>query len=373
VGFFKKIFKGVKKVFKKIGKAIKGVFKKVGKFMGKIGIIGQIGLALVLPGIGQMLSAGLVGATGTGGLAGALSGLGTVGKAAAGFIKGAVNIASRTSNFFSSITDGVTKVLGETVGAAAKSLGVTPESFIGKGLGKVGIDVGSASWEGVWTKTQTAFTDAVNKGANIFTGKLDAQAAEALATSATTQVQEGLQAKLDPTIGQPKVSTAAFDTAAEKLRQETLQTTFSSESLLSQAPAPVQAAAPITTGVPDYVAKTFGEKVTDFGKEAFELGRGKAMEAVSDLPSQAVQAAGTTALTKLGLVQEPEYISNVNYASVPALDMGSTTDIGYGLTTPSLQTYYDTYGANYINSNPYGQVAQLYDVYGAAIKARGFG
>ena len=47
MGFFKKIFKGIKKVFKKIGKAIKSVFKKVGKFMGEIGIVGQLGLALM--------------------------------------------------------------------------------------------------------------------------------------------------------------------------------------------------------------------------------------------------------------------------------------------------------------------------------------
>ena len=34
MGFFSKIFKGVKKVFKKIGKGIKSAFAKVGKFMG---------------------------------------------------------------------------------------------------------------------------------------------------------------------------------------------------------------------------------------------------------------------------------------------------------------------------------------------------
>ena len=34
MGFFSKVFKGVKKVFKKIGKGIKKVATKVGKFMG---------------------------------------------------------------------------------------------------------------------------------------------------------------------------------------------------------------------------------------------------------------------------------------------------------------------------------------------------
>ena len=49
MGFFSKIFKGIKKVFKKIGKAVKSVFKKVGKFMGKIGFVGQLALGLIMP------------------------------------------------------------------------------------------------------------------------------------------------------------------------------------------------------------------------------------------------------------------------------------------------------------------------------------
>ena len=370
MGFFKKIFKGVKKVFKKIGKAIKGVFKKVGKFMDKIGIIGQIGLALVLPGIGQMLSAGLVGATGTGGLAGALSGLGTVGKAAAGFIKGAVNIASRTSNFFSSITDGVTKVLGETIGAVANKvpgLGETLKTITGGRL-----DITSKTFGSAWEATQTAFTDAVAAGKNIFVPTADPSAVAGMIESTTTQVQEGLQSQIDPTIGQPPVSTAAFDTAAEQLRQETLETTFG-ESLLGPAPAQAQTTAPITTGVPDYVApETFTEKMAETGKEVFDIGISRAKEAAQDIPRQVVQAGATKAMQAVGLADVPEYSYSQYSVNVPSIDMGSTTDIGYGLTTPSLQTYYDTYGANYINSNPYGQVAQLYDVYGAAMKARGF-
>src|SRR5210317_325045 len=123
MGFFKKIFKGIKKVIKKIGKGIKSAFKKIGKFMGKIGIIGQIGLALILPGVGQMLSGLLVGTGSTvGGLAGALQGMGAVGQAASSFIQGAVKIASNTSKFFSSITDGVTNVIGETIGAVANKV-----------------------------------------------------------------------------------------------------------------------------------------------------------------------------------------------------------------------------------------------------------
>ena len=44
MGFFKKIFKGVKKVFKGIGKVIKKVTKPLGKLINKMGIFGQIGM-----------------------------------------------------------------------------------------------------------------------------------------------------------------------------------------------------------------------------------------------------------------------------------------------------------------------------------------
>ena len=55
MGGFSKIFKGIKKGFKKIGKGIKGAFQKFGKFMGKIGILGQIAMMFILPGIGNAL------------------------------------------------------------------------------------------------------------------------------------------------------------------------------------------------------------------------------------------------------------------------------------------------------------------------------
>ena len=391
MGFFKKIFKGIKKVVKKIGKGIKKVFKKIGKFMDKIGIVGQIGLALILPGIGQMLSAGL---QGLGGAMAGYSGFGsTVVNAAGKFIQGAVKVASRTSKFFSSVTDGVKSVIGETVGAAAKSLGVTPESFVGKGLNKIGIDVGSASWDGVWKKTQTAFTDAVAAGKNIFVPTVDPSTAAQFGAAQATQVQADLQTKIEtgmtsPEIPAPSIDEASLLSPAPKPTGPVATVTSTTPTVLESVQAGsyttdamgnivrksslTQQAAPITVGTPDVVNKTFGEQVTDFGKEAVALGKEKAMEAISDLPAQGVQAVGTKILTELGVVQEPEFTTTYNVASVPSIDMGSTTDIGYGLTTPSLQMYQNTYGLDFMNANPYGQTAQLYDVYGAAMKARGF-
>ena len=113
MGFFSKIFKGVKKVFKKIGKGIKSAFKSVGKFMGKLGIIGQIGLGLLLPGLGSML----------GNFAGTLmSSSSVIAQGAGQFINAAVNVGTKIGSTFKTITEGVTSVIGETVGAVANKI-----------------------------------------------------------------------------------------------------------------------------------------------------------------------------------------------------------------------------------------------------------
>ena len=62
---WKKIKGGVKGAFKKIGKGIKSAFKSFGKFMNKIGIVGQLGMAFILPGIGGMLAKGFSASIGT--------------------------------------------------------------------------------------------------------------------------------------------------------------------------------------------------------------------------------------------------------------------------------------------------------------------
>lgn len=49
MGIFSKIWKGIKKAAKKIAKGIKKVFKKVGAAIGKLGIVGQIGMMLLMP------------------------------------------------------------------------------------------------------------------------------------------------------------------------------------------------------------------------------------------------------------------------------------------------------------------------------------
>ena len=113
MGFFKKLFKGVKKVFKKIGRGIKKVVGKIGKFMGKIGIVGQIALGFLLPGIGAML----------GKAAGAMMGsLNPIISGAGKFLNAAVKIGQKAGSLVKSVGEGITKVVGKTIGATINKI-----------------------------------------------------------------------------------------------------------------------------------------------------------------------------------------------------------------------------------------------------------
>jgi len=49
MGLLSKLWKGVKKTVKKIAKGVKKVFKKIGSAVGKLGIVGQIGMMFLMP------------------------------------------------------------------------------------------------------------------------------------------------------------------------------------------------------------------------------------------------------------------------------------------------------------------------------------
>jgi hypothetical protein len=113
MGFFKKIFKGVKKVFKKIGRGIKKVAGKIGKFMNKIGIVGQIAMAFILPGIGAALMNGL-GGVATSMIANTFGGIGgAIVKGAGHVLNAAHKFVTVGKNVFNTVSQGVTKFVGE--------------------------------------------------------------------------------------------------------------------------------------------------------------------------------------------------------------------------------------------------------------------
>jgi hypothetical protein len=137
MGFFSKIWKGLKKTVKKIGKGIKSAFQKFGKFMGKVGILGQVAMFFIMPYIGAALGGAFTGAAGalaTNTVGGAL---GAVGQAAGKVMQFVGNTVGKAGTVFSNITKGVTDTLGNFAKTASnKMFGTTFEAsanFFGAG------------------------------------------------------------------------------------------------------------------------------------------------------------------------------------------------------------------------------------------------
>ncbi len=129
MGFFSKIFKGIKKVVKKIGKGIKSAFKKFGKFMGKIGILGKVAMFFIMPHVAGMFGNAFMGTAGA--LAGNTVGgaLGAIGQAAGRVMEFVGNTVKTAGNAFNNITKGVTDTLGNFAKTAGKKLGLEGEMF----------------------------------------------------------------------------------------------------------------------------------------------------------------------------------------------------------------------------------------------------
>jgi len=122
----------LRKFFKRIGKGIKKAFRKIGKFIGKMGIIGQIGMMMFLPMVGGFLMKGLGNVAGSllASNAGIIRGVGHVLKGAHSFVQGGINA-------FRTVSEGVTSFVSQFTKTAASKLGFNvtdaAPNFFGKG------------------------------------------------------------------------------------------------------------------------------------------------------------------------------------------------------------------------------------------------
>jgi len=159
MGFLSKIWKGVKKVVKKIGKGIKKVAMKVGKFMNKIGIVGQIALGLLLPGIGTALGA----------WAGTAS-TNIFAAAAKGFVNAAIQVGTKVGSVFKTVTQGVTKVIGQTVGTVINKIPGAGDFIKDLTMGKIDITQmkNFTGKGGVFETAGKVLTDTVAAGKDLF-------------------------------------------------------------------------------------------------------------------------------------------------------------------------------------------------------------
>ena len=200
MSFFKKVLGGIAKPFRKVlsktWKGIKKGFKKVMGFIGKLGIVGQIGLSLLLPGLGELV----------GGWAATMMASGNAIISGAGHVlNAAINIGTKIKGVVGSVTKGIGKVVGQTVGTVLNKIPGVGDFIKDITLGKIDItkmtdfsDIGD-----VFSKElgniSSATSDLFSKGT--FTD-LNSFAKDALMK---TQMQESLARTLE------EGSTSMFD------------------------------------------------------------------------------------------------------------------------------------------------------------------
>lgn len=338
MGFFKKIFKGIKKVFKKIGKAIKSAFKKVGKFMGKIGVIGQLGLALIMPYALPALGGLATGMMGTQ-LGGAL---GAVVKGAGHFLNAAVKVGTRVGTAFKSVTSAVTDTIGNMVGATINSLpgGQQFGTFM-KDLTAGKIDITDLNFDKAWANTQNAWSKAGSDLGQLFSKS----------TIDSSMNKFGIQANLEKTVG------GEFDTSNISYDPVTNKTSIGVDRATGTLG---------NQGVGLDVADSLG-----LGTEGttYQLGSQTVMlpEQIRNLPEGAFTVGGTAPSSSLlspsrmggGTAYE---ISDITTATRPvAADPFTPTDIDVRSAVPDaskVPTEFDAF-TNVTDPSSTGQVAKM--------------
>lgn len=192
MGFFKKIFKGIKKFVKKVGRGIKKVVGKVGKFMGKIGIVGQIAMSFMLPGIGTMLG-NTLGSLGSFG-AGLANSTNMLAKTAGTIIKGAADAASWAGRTFKTVSSAVSNHVGEFAKTAASKLGFNVENAATNFFGADGAFATANKATGETFRSGFGSLDAITKSTNDIVGTMSSQN--------TIKAEDlGLRPKTAPAVG----------------------------------------------------------------------------------------------------------------------------------------------------------------------------
>ena len=135
MGIFKKIFKGIGSGVKWIGRKIMKGFSAVGKFVNKLGIFGQIGMALIMPGLANFAMGAL---TSLG--SGFMASLATT-AAGQGFTAG---VARVTHAVLSTALEAGSAIKGAVTSVTDTAVGLVTDSarMVGNTISKVGAEIG---------------------------------------------------------------------------------------------------------------------------------------------------------------------------------------------------------------------------------------
>jgi len=304
MGFFSKLFSPMKKVWKKIGKGIKKAFMKIGKFMNKIGIVGQIALGLILPGIGSALGAWAGTASST-----------VFGAAAKGFVNAAINIGTKVGSVFKTVTQGVTKVIGQTVGTVLNKAGLSDV------VGKFGIDITQmknfTGDGGVFETAGKVLTDTMNAGKDLFS--MDTLVGK---NKFAVEAMKSKVAEAIPTSGNfSKAGIDTFDSTRPQMSGLTDGDTTNAFTEISKPDSIMAKPTTVEKVVTETVDDSFIGKIKTGVSDGLDKMPTKLGDTITDAPSKAFNA-GLAKLTGMG----PKSAEYTSYSSQPA----QFTSVGIG-------------------------------------------
>lgn len=321
MGFFSKIFKGIKKVVKKIGKGIKSAFNKFGKFMGKVGILGKVAMFFIMPNVAAMFGDAFMGAASA--LAGNTVGgaLGAVGQAAGRVMEFVGNTVQTAGNAFNNITKGVTDTLGNFAKTAGKKLGLKGEmftnaadTFFGEGDSAFGKSFGEKSrFQNLTKDFSKAIDDTVKGSSPNFkpTEQTEISLSESDKKFAKSGTITDLKRDLENVIADKKFQQSETIQNLGISLQEAIQnqkSLSSTPSLLSRFGTAVVEG---VKQIPEDIVSRVEEFATDPVGQTFE-----------GFEERYQDSAQTRLLQEIGVEEKPQYeqtnISNVAY--VPSMD-----------------------------------------------------
>jgi hypothetical protein len=122
-----KVWKGIKKHVKKVARGVKKVFKKIGKAIGKLGIVGQLGMMFLMPYAMGALSGFLGSAVGQ-----TWNALGQFAQGSTGFLSTPLRAAAKMIHTAGTQIGKVYSSISETIGGAIDKtkevLGIKPDA-----------------------------------------------------------------------------------------------------------------------------------------------------------------------------------------------------------------------------------------------------
>lgn len=380
MGFFSKVFKSVKNTFKKIGKSIKSAVASVGKFMNKLGIVGQIGLGLLLPGIGNFLGtwAGTAMASSNALIAGAGQ-----------FVNAAVNIGTKIGSAFQTVTEGVTKVIGQTVGATLNKIPGMDKLVSSLSGGR--IDISNMTFKTAFETAGQAVTDIASAGSNLFsmdtltgTNKFAQKVIDDAMTNITkaTTITDIQVPELDVSgvvpedAGLTGVATEAGTVSVEEIGRTTMDVgtptikptsttpTISEDAGLFSAPATGTTAVEELVVEPSLLDRTV-TAITEAPGKLYEAGVAEVEQFMADPlagTAERVQSGiETKALQALGLEDKPEFVTNQYGTYLPSLSM-EPANIRMAQAPMFDPRAYES-NQDFFALNPYGYSAAQYNDY----------